>query len=86
MTLCMYVRVHLFGVDRNLLHYRLDIDECTTGDHNCKSNERCINKHGWFNCKCVSGFTSVDNTCEGIMYNSCSYINMQLDTYILYCA
>ena len=57
-----------------LLQYYLDIDECTTGDHNCKSNERCVNKPGGFICKCASGFKSVDNTCEGIMYISCSYI------------
>ena len=68
MYICLNVR-EIF-----LSHYCLDIDECTTGDHNCKSKKHCVNKPGWFICKCDSGFKSVDNTCEGIMYNSCSYI------------
>ena len=43
----------------------LDIDECTTGVHDCKSNERCVNKPGWFICKCADGYKPVNNTCEG---------------------
>ena len=47
----------------------LDIDECTTGVHKCKSNERCINRHGHFICKCADGYKLVNGTCEG-MYGS----------------
>ena len=46
-----------------------DIDECTTGVHNCKSNERCINRRGQFTCKCADGYKLVNGTCEG-MYES----------------
>ena len=71
----------MFVVDSNfILHYCLDIDECTTGDHNCKSNERCVNKPGGFICKCAGGFRSMDNTCEGIMYISGSCIASYLHT------
>ena len=63
----MYMFFYLHVIEIFILHYCLDIDECTTGDHNCKSNERCINRPGSFSCKCISGFKSVDNTCEGIM-------------------
>ena len=71
----------MFVVDSNfILHYCLDIDECTTGDHNCKFNERCVNRPGGFICKCAGGFRSMDNTCEGIMYISGSCIASYLYT------
>ena len=70
---CLHVR-EIF-----ILLYCLDIDECTTGDHNCKSNECCINRPGRFTCRCIHGFKSV-NTCEGIMYISRSYIASYLHT------
>ena len=66
----MYMFFYLHVIEIFILHYCLDIDECTTGDHNCKSNERCINRPGSFSCKCISGFKSVDNTCEGIIYTT----------------
>ena len=46
-----------------------DIDECTTGVHNCKSNEQCINRRGNFICRCANGYKLVNGTCEG-MYGS----------------
>ena len=72
-TICMWQKFFIS-------HYCLDIDECTTGDHNCKSNERCVNRLGRFTCKCISGFKSVNNTCEGIKYISYSYIASYLHT------
>lgn len=44
----------------------LDIDECTTGVHNCKPNERCVNKPGWFSCECTDGYELMNDMCEGI--------------------
>ena len=44
----------------------IDIDECATGAHNCKSNERCINRPGKFSCKCAGGYKLVNDTCKGI--------------------
>ena len=43
----------------------LDVDECATGVHNCKSNERCVNKPGRFVCRCLDGYESVNNMCVG---------------------
>ena len=43
----------------------LDVDECATGVHNCKSYERCVNKPGRFVCRCLNGYESVNNVCEG---------------------
>ena len=50
---------------QKLLYYYPDIDECATGVHNCKSNERCVNEPGRFICKCADGYKSVNKTCEG---------------------
>ena len=72
MYMCIYIWLHVIEIF--ISHCCLGIDKCTTGDHNCKVNEYCVNKPGGFICKCASGFKSVDNTCEGIMYISCSYI------------
>ena len=44
----------------------LDVDECATGVHNYKSNERCVNKPGRFVCRCLDGYESVNNVCEGM--------------------
>ena len=53
----------------NTVFVSLDIDECATGAHNCKSNERCINRHGHFTCRCADGYRLVNDLCEG-MYGS----------------
>ena len=75
MYIYAYVHVHLFACEKNFsFTLYLEIDECTTGNHNCKSNEHCVNKPGGFICECASGFKSVDNACEGIMYINGSYI------------
>ena len=47
----------------------LDFDECATGVHNCKFNERCVNKPGRFVCRCLDGYKSVNNVCEGMLVN-----------------
>ena len=42
-----------------------DVNECTTGTHNCAQN--CLNEDGYFSCSCESGFTlaSDGKTCNG---------------------
>ena len=74
MYICLHVRENF------LLHYFLDIDECSNGNHNCKSNEYCVNMLGGFICKCASGFRTVNNACEGILYISCNCIASYLHT------
>ena len=46
-------------------HMLLDIDECSTGDHNCTQNQQCVNMPGTFICECVSGYELVNGICEG---------------------
>ena len=43
----------------------LDIDECSTGVHNCTQNQQCVNRPGDYECECVSGYELVNEICEG---------------------
>ena len=43
----------------------LDIDECSTGDHNCTQNQQCVNMLGTFICECIGGYELVNGNCEG---------------------
>ena len=43
----------------------IDIDECSTGVHNCTQNQQCVNRNGGYQCKCVSGYELLDGNCEG---------------------
>ena len=42
-----------------------DIDECSTGVHNCTQNQQCVNSPGDYQCKCVSGYELLNEICEG---------------------
>ena len=43
----------------------LDIDECSTGDHNCTQNQQCVNRNGTFICECISGYRLPGGICRG---------------------
>ena len=43
----------------------LDIDECSTGVHNCTQNQQCVNRPGDYECECVIGYESVNKICKG---------------------
>lgn len=50
----------------------LDIDECLLGLAKCPANSECVNKPGWYQCKCQRGFRAVPDqadptkfTCQG---------------------
>ena len=45
----------------------IDINECTTGTHNCTQNQRCVNTPGNFMCKCVSGYEFSNGVCKGTL-------------------
>ena len=47
-----------------MCHY-IDINECSTGVHNCTQNQQCVNRPGDYECECVSGYELVNETCEG---------------------
>ena len=44
----------------------LDLDECTSGTHNCNSNAACTNTAGSFTCACNVGYTGPGTTCTGM--------------------
>ena len=52
--------------------HHVDIDECTTGDHNCTQNQDCVNLPGDYKCECISGYElligDTNETCEGSEY------------------
>ena len=43
----------------------LDIDECSTGEHNCTQNQQCVNRPGDYQCECISGYELLNGNCEG---------------------
>ena len=43
----------------------LDIDECSTGAHNCTQDQQCVNIPGTFICECVSGYELLNGNCKG---------------------
>ena len=43
--------------------WRLDIDECVKGDHNCSKHARCKNSYGGYSCECLIGFEGDGETC-----------------------
>ena len=52
---------------KNVLHnYILDIDECTSGSHNCHADATCHNNTGSFYCICNTGYTGTGTVCEGL--------------------
>lgn len=47
-----------------------DIDECSTNTHNCKGNQTCENRPGYFRCKCPKGYRPTSWGCEDV--NECA--------------
>ncbi|XP_078573089.1 uncharacterized protein LOC144859950 [Branchiostoma floridae x Branchiostoma japonicum] len=59
------------STDRTMFLRCEDVDECTTGQHDCNSTfSRCVNNLGNYTCACLPGFTQVEGTCEDI--NECT--------------
>ncbi|KAH9487820.1 hypothetical protein Btru_068337 [Bulinus truncatus] len=46
-----------------------DMDECSSGQHNCIGAESCINTVGSFQCNCSAGYTSLGSACQDV--NEC---------------
>ncbi|XP_068757796.1 fibrillin-1-like [Montipora capricornis] len=51
------MRVELYGC-------REDVDECSTGSHDCNESATCTNTAGNFNCTCKPGFTGDGRSCS----------------------
>ncbi|MEJ1274310.1 epidermal growth factor-containing fibulin-like extracellular matrix protein 1 [Cricetulus griseus] len=43
-----------------------DIDECTSGTHNCREDQVCINLRGSFTCQCLPGYQKRGEQCVDI--------------------
>ncbi|XP_038607368.1 EGF-containing fibulin-like extracellular matrix protein 1 [Tachyglossus aculeatus] len=43
-----------------------DIDECTTGTHNCRADQVCLNLRGSFSCQCPPGYQKRGDQCVDI--------------------
>ena len=50
------------------IHNLIDINECTTLNHDCSPNGRCTNVDGTFLCNCNAGFTGDGKTCNCKLY------------------
>ena len=42
-----------------------DINECTTGGHNCDVYAECANTDGSFTCTCKTGYSGDGDKCDG---------------------
>ena len=51
-----------------------DVDECSTGQHRCYYNQRCINTEGAYRCQCPKGFRTrgIGEPCRGQC--ACGYL------------
>lgn len=60
----MECNIHMHSIISNCIH--ADVNECTTGEHNCNLNADCINSIGNFSCRCRVGYNGDGvNCCKG---------------------
>ena len=43
----------------------LDIDECSSGSHDCDVNANCTNSNGSYSCTCNEGYSGKGDSCQG---------------------
>ena len=55
--------------------FHIDIDECISGDHDCNSNNYCVNKVGGYKCVCDNGYVLNGTNCSMLSHN---YLTMSV--------
>ncbi|XP_038630474.1 fibulin-5 isoform X2 [Scyliorhinus canicula] len=55
-----------FGYTQDDNNNCVDIDECTSGTHQCNPSQICINTEGGYSCSCNEGYWLVDGQCMDI--------------------
>ena len=60
-----------------------DINECTEGQHNCKSNQMCMNTYGSFYCVCPRGYSAKtpQSPCKGESTSAMNYFSLLLERF-----
>jgi len=60
------------GYEADLLNSKIcvDMNECSTGVHECQSNAKCVNTIGSYRCECSEGFEGNGMFCEGLIRNN----------------
>ena len=59
-----------------------DINECTTGQHQCSNNADCTNTKGSYTCQCKFGYFGNGTTCDGKKPKVALKINFKLPLFI----
>ena len=63
------------SIKQNKLLFHIDIDECISGDHDCNSNNYCVNKVGGYKCVCDNGYVLNGTNCSMLSRN---YLTMSV--------
>ena len=56
---------------------RSDIDECSSGSHDCHQNATCVNTAGLYDCICRPGLTGNGRNCSGEAIIFFSFVKRQ---------
>ncbi|XP_047002161.1 nidogen isoform X1 [Schistocerca americana] len=72
-----YQRLYLSDGGSTSREECVDVNECTSGTHNCALNAQCVNNPGSFSCRCNPGFTGDGRTCDKLL--SCSDLRCHPD-------
>ena len=57
--------------------YRSDIDECSSGSHDCHQNATCVNTAGHYDCICKPGLSGNGRNCSGEATIFISFVKRQ---------
>jgi len=54
----------------------LDLDECSSNEHNCSAEAVCVNTVGSYTCRCADGFEGNGTVCIGEYHTGvCKFVS-----------